>query len=233
MKSYVYAMCVGLFASSFVACVPGESVTGTGGSGSSSGGSGGEVPTIGKSRVLESFQLSRRAMQTDPEILDAIDKQLSAEDMIDNSSAAEQARIDYILNWTVDVYEQAWAQAAGVSFERGSTPRTKERADAVSAAFDFAATATLAKLPEQPWDAEWENHVDVFMTMQSYVSHPAELDEMNASRLGGVFKCMKIVAILSDAKTVQGAVASLGGINVQMLKSEDAAFDDLAAMTGK
>lgn len=238
MNSFLYAMCVGVFASAFVACAPdGSSATSSDGGGSAvsatSSEASGEVPKFGRSLAIDSFQATRRAALVDPAEIAAVDAQTASASMVDISPEAEKARVSYVLDWTVDGYEQALAHVADISFKSGIMPRTQAEAEAASASFEWEASKKFSSLSERPWDSDWTDFARAFMDAQVAPPRPAEWDHIVYTSRRGALSCMKVIAAQGGASTMQEVEASLRGIRALVSKSEDVAFRDLEEMTGK
>jgi hypothetical protein len=199
-------------------------------SASASSGTGGEVPALGASPAIVAFQDSRKATQQDPAIVAAIDAQTATANMVDLSPDVEARRVAYVLDWTVDDYEQAWADHAGFTFAPGQAPRSPAQAGVDSKAFEDAATATLAALPAQSWDAQWDGFTAGFLAAQATVKHPVEWTEARAHMLPGALKAAKIGAIKAGAADINAAFASIGPVGAKLSAVETKGFDALAAM---
>jgi hypothetical protein len=222
-----------VLASSIVGCIPNESPDGAGGSGveSSTQTSTGSInPGFGRSHVIDAFQSARRAALTDQAAIDAIDTQTASASMVDISPAAEEARIFHVLNWTIDGLESAVSQAAGVTFDHGSAPRSQEEAERTSRTFELAASELLYSLPEQKWGHEWTMYSSDFLDAQVAVDAPAQWEHIVYTATRGTLKCMRVIAIGASAESMSEANAALVGIRSQIAASADSEFSGLVSV---
>ena len=153
--------------------------------------------------------------------------------MVDISPEAEDMRVALVLDWTVDEYEQAMAQLAGLDFDRGLGPRLQAEAELASARFEEAAMFKYNSLPEQPWDAEWLTYANQFMESHAAISGPDEWDNTVYRSRSGALMCMKILAAQAGAATMQEALVALEGVRALMFKRESAMLRQLETTTGK
>jgi len=232
MNSFVYAMCAGAFAMSFAGCLPNESVSGGDDAGGSSS-TGNADPMLGKSPAIEAFQSARRVALNDPASIAVIDAQSDRTKMVNVSPEAESLRVSYVLDWTVDEYEQVLAQIVGITFDRGLGPRTQAEAELASARFETAAADRYESLPEQSWDTEWASYESDVMVAHAEIESPPGWKNVIYRSRRGALMCMKIIAVQSGADSMPKALGSLVSIRSLLFKGESAALRVLENIHGQ
>ncbi len=212
-----------------------EPIAGAGGGSTSSassgtGGTGGESVPHGKSAAILAFNGSRRATQQDPAVLAAIDAQTASADMVSLDPLVEAARVQSVIDWTLEVYCVTWADYAKVTWSPTSGKHAPKQAGVEAAAFEAAAMGVRSKLGPQAWDQAWGGFEAGFLAAQASVQGiPSEWTEERKGMLQGALNCAYVGAVASGAADIGAALASIGGIGGQLFAAENVEFGQLVA----
>lgn len=229
MKTIFFAMCMTAVMMA-LGCGSAETTGGSGSTTASTSGSGGTDTTVGKSPAIEAFQASRRATQQDPQILVVLDAQTGTAAMVSIAPSTEAARVQSVIDWTLDVYCRAWATHAGVTWAPSAGTHSPAQAGFESAAFQAATQAARDALPVQSWEAEWAGFEAGFEAAEAGVPGiPAEWTEERKGMLQGALDAAYIGAVKSGAADIAAALASIGPIGGELFAAENDEFAALVA----
>lgn len=182
----------------------------------------------GQSPVITAFVDSLDVQAQSQADRDRISGYRAATADVSLAPGAEEERSLHVLRWTVGVYSQAWALAAGVAWSPATALRDAAETARDAEAFATACSDARSAAPMPTWS--FDPFEGAMVKAEHEVQYPAEWETTRWPAFAGAWDCAAVIAIRAGAATLGDALVALGPISAELHDAEGNEVQALAAI---